>query len=94
MEGKKIAGERIFSYLAESMKSLLYMPHSSASCERTLSMVRKIVPENRTSSHSDTVCALLNCKLNCDRTAAGFKPSKVGLNAAKKAAYKYNQAHK
>ena len=83
MEGKKIAGERIFSYLAASMKSLLYIPHSSASSERTFSMVRKIVPKNRTSLHNDRVCALLNCKLNCDHTAAGFKPSKVGLNAAK-----------
>ena len=54
-------------------------------------MVRKIVTENRTSLHNDTVCALLSCKLNCDdRSAAGFKPSKVELNAAKKATYKCN----
>ena len=56
-------------------------------------MLRKIVTENRTSLHNDTVCALLSSKLNCDRSAAGFKPSKVELNAAKKATYKYNQAH-
>ena len=47
-------------------------------------MVRKIVTESRTSLHNDTVCALLSCKLNCDRIAAGFKSSKVQLNAAKK----------
>ena len=48
-------------------------------------MVRKIVTENRTSLHNDTVCALFSCQLNCDRTAAGCKPFKVGLNAAKTA---------
>ena len=47
-------------------------------------MVRKIVTENRTSLSNDTVGSLLNWKLNRDRSAAGFKPSKVGLNAAKK----------
>ena len=57
-------------------------------------MVRKIVTENRTSLHNDTVCALLSCKLNCGRIAADFKPSRVQLNAAKKATHKYNQAHK
>ena len=62
--------------------------------ERTFSMVRKIVTENRTSLHNDAVCTLLSCKLNCDRSAAGFKRSKVRLNAAKKATYKHNQPHK
>ena len=44
-----------------------------------------IATENRTGLHTDTVCALLSSKLNCDRSAAGIKPSKVELNAAKKA---------
>ena len=57
-------------------------------------MVRKIATENSISLHNDTGCALSSRKLNCDRTAAGFKPSKVGLNAAKKATYKYNPARK
>ena len=90
MGQKKIAGERIFNNLAALMKSPLCIPHSNASSKRTFSMVRKIVTENRTSLHNDTVCVLLNCRLNCDRSAAGFKPSKVGLNAAKKATCKYN----
>ena len=94
MGRKKIAGERIFSNLTALMKSLLCIPHSNASSERTFSMVRKIATESRTSLHNDTVCALLSCKLNCDRIAAGFKPSKVQLNAAKKATRKYNQAYK
>ena len=57
-------------------------------------MVQKIVIESRTSLHNDTVCALLSVKLNYDLIAAGFKSSKVQLNAAKKATHKYNQVHK
>ena len=94
MRRKKIAGERIFSNVAALIKSLLCIPHSNAFSEKTLSMVRKIVTANKTSLHNDTVCARLSCKLNCDRSAAGFKPSYVELNAAKKATCKYNQAHK
>ena len=60
MGRKKIASARIFSSLAALMKSLLCIPLSNASNERTISMVRKIVTENRTSLHNDTVCALLS----------------------------------
>ena len=67
MRRKKIAGEQIFSNLAALMKSLLCIPHSNASSERTFSMVPKIITESRTSLHKDTVCAFLSCKLNCDR---------------------------
>ena len=77
MGRKKIAGEQTFSNLVTLIKSLLCIPHSNASSEKIFSMVRKIVTESRTSLHYDTVCALLSCKLNCDRIAAGFKPSKV-----------------
>ena len=80
---EKIAGEQIFSNPAAFMKSLLCIPHPNASTERTFSMVLKIITENRTSLHNDSVCALINCKLNCDRIAAGFKPFKLQLNAAK-----------
>ena len=83
MARKKIADEQIFSNLAALMKSLLCIPHSNASGERTFSMVRKIVTESRTSLHNDTVSALLSYKLNCDRIAAGFKLSKAQLKAAK-----------
>ena len=76
------------------VKDNLPLAYSNASSERSFSMVRKIFTKNRTSLHNDTVCALLSCKLNCDRSATGFKPSKVELNAAKKVTYKYNQAHK
>ena len=57
-------------------------------------MVRKIVTKNRTSLHNDIVSALLSSQLNCDCIAASFKPSKVDLNFAKKATYKYTQTQK
>ena len=79
----KIAGEQIFSNLATFMKSLLCIPHSKASSERTFSMVLKTRTESRNSLHNDTVSVLLSSKLNCDRIAAGFKPFKLQLNAAK-----------
>ena len=78
------AHERIFSNLAALMKSLLCISHSNASSERSFSMMRKIITESRNSLHIDTVSALTSCKLNCAYSAAGFKPSKVELNAAKK----------
>ena len=83
MGWEKIACEQIFSNLAAFMKSLLCIPLSNAPSERTFFMVLKIITESRTSLHNDTVCALLSCKLNCDRIAAGFKPFKLQLNAAK-----------
>ena len=58
MGRKKIAGKRIFSNFAALVKSLI--PHSNVSSERTFSMVRKIVTENRTSLYNDTVCAILS----------------------------------
>ena len=83
MGWKKKAGEQIFSNLVALMKSLLCIPHSNASRERTFSMVLKTITESRTSLHNDTACALLSCKLNCDRIAVVFKPIKLQLNAAK-----------
>ena len=94
MGQKKIAGERIFNNLAALMKSLLCIPHSNAFSKGTFSMVRKTVTENRTRFAQWHCVRASNRKLNCDCSAAGFKPFKVGLNAAKKATYKHNQAHK
>ena len=54
MGRKKIAGKRIFSNLAALMKSLLCIPHSNVTSERPVSLVRKIVTENRTSLRNDT----------------------------------------
>ena len=94
MGKKKSAGQFIFSNISKLMKSLLCIPHSNASSERTFSMVRKIVTENQTDLANDTVCALLSCKLNSDCRASDFKPTKDELQYAKSATYLYNQAHR
>ena len=91
MGRKKIASERIFSNLAALMKLPLCIPHSNASSKRTFFVVRKIVTKNRTSLQNDTVCTLLNCRLNCDRSSAGFKPSKQRWSRGHKAR---GQGHK
>ena len=62
MGQKKIAGERIFSYLATLTKSLLCISHSNVFSERTLSVMRKIVTVNRTSSPM-TLCARCNLQI-------------------------------
>ena len=82
-----------FQNVCKLMKAILCIPHSNASSERTFSMVRKIVTENMTDIGNDTVCALLRCKLNCDKRACEYKLIKDELKAAKSATYLYNQVH-
>ena len=79
-----------FSQLARLMKALLCIPHSNASSERTFSMVKKIVTENRTSLNNSTLCALLSCKINFTKPVSKYTPSKKTLRAAKSATYIYN----
>ena len=92
--GKKEAlGKLSFQNVCKLMKAILCIPHSNAFSERTFSMVRKIVTENRTDIGNDTVCALSRCILNCDKRACEYKPTKDELKAAKSATYLYNQVH-
>ena len=79
-----------FSQLARLMKALLCIPHSNASSERTFSMVKKIVTENRTSLNNSTLCSLLSCKINYTKPPSKYTPSKKTLRAAKSATYIYN----
>ena len=81
-----------FQNVCKLMKAILCIPHSNASSERTFSMVRKIVTENRTDTGTDTVCVLLRCKLNCNKRACEYKLTKDELKATKSATYLYNQA--
>ena len=52
--------------LAEVMKGVLTIPHSSAACERIFSMVRKTCTEGRSSMLQDTTEALLVLKTKPD----------------------------
>ena len=86
-----VGKDKRFSQLARLMKALLCIPHSNASSERTFSMVKKIVTENRTSlNNTSTLCALLSCKINFTKPASKYTPSKKTLRAAKSATYIYN----
>ena len=84
-----VGKDKRFSQLARLMKALLCIPHSNASSERTFSMVKKIVTENRTSLNNSTLCALLSCKINFTKPASKYTPSKKTLRAAKSATYIY-----
>lgn len=74
------------------MKAMLCIPHSNASSERSFSMVKKILTENRMSMDNSTLCALMSCKIN--HTTPGYKycPSKKVLAAAKHATHLYNKS--
>ncbi|KAF7198990.1 transcript variant X6 [Nothobranchius furzeri] len=80
-----------FSELPRLMQALLCIPHSNASSER-VSMVRKIVTENRTSLDNSTLCALLSSKINHSGPAYKYTPSKKVLKNAKSATHLYNKS--
>ena len=84
-----VGKDKRFSQLARLMKALLCIPHSNASSERTFSMVKKIVTENRTSLNNSNLCALLSCKC-FTKPASKYTPSKKTLRAAMSATYIYN----
>lgn len=86
--------ETRFSELARLMKALLCIPHSNASSERSFSMVKKIVTENRMSMNNSTLCSLLSCKINHTGLVSKYTPSKRALRAAKSATYNYNTSKK
>ena len=58
--------------LTKVMVAVLSLPHSNADCERFFSVVRKIHTEYRQSMNSDTLTALLKCKMNVDTACHQF----------------------
>lgn len=85
-------GEERFPTLKKTMKAVLSLPHSNADCERAFSVVRKIHTDCRKNMTTDTLTALLQCKMNTD-TCCDLKPSDKQLHLAKKAVSEYNQEH-
>ncbi len=65
-------GEPRFPTLAKVMVAVLSLPHSNADCERSFSVVRKVHTECRQSMNSDTLTALLQCKMNVDTACHQF----------------------
>ena len=72
-------GEERFPNLKKNMKAVLSLPHSNADCERVFSQVRKIHTDCRKNLNSDTLTALLQCKIL--RISYGFfqKVIQVGI---------------
>ena len=65
-------GEPRFPTLTKVMVAVLSLPHSNADCERSFSVVRKVHTECRQSMNSDTLTALLQCKMNVDTACHQF----------------------
>lgn len=85
-------GQERFPNLRKTMEALLCLPHSNADCERVFSQVRKIHTDCRKNLGTDTLTALLQCKLNTD-FCCDITPTERQLQLAKKAASDYNQDH-
>lgn len=92
--GKMKTGARQrFGLLSKLVKSLLVIPHSNAASERTFSMVKKIMTDQRSSLENDTLCALLSAKFNIKGQCHLFKPSDALKRDAKKVTTAYNSGH-
>ena len=72
---------------------LLSLPHSNADTERIFSIVRKIITDYRTEMEQNTLCALLECKVNNDNCCYDTDVPKELVKIAKQATMNYNRAH-
>jgi len=86
-------GERTFPTLSVVMEAVLCLPHSNADCERVFSQVRKIHTDCRKNLQSETLTALLQCKINTD-SCCEISPTASQLELAKGATKQYNEDHK
>ncbi|XP_046542694.1 uncharacterized protein LOC124253022 [Haliotis rubra] len=93
LQMKPPMGQVRFPVLRKVMHALLCLPHSNADCERVFSQVRKIHTDCRKNLNSDTLTALLQCKLNSD-ACCDIQPSGPQVDLAKNATYAYNSEHK
>uniref|UniRef100_H3A7F3 HAT C-terminal dimerisation domain-containing protein n=1 Tax=Latimeria chalumnae TaxID=7897 RepID=H3A7F3_LATCH len=89
----KAAGEPRFPTLSSLMKTLLVIPHSNASSERTFSMIRQIDTDFRGDLGKDTIHSLLSCKINNDRCCHDTMLSTKALRDCKSPIWSYNQNH-
>ncbi|KAK2154429.1 hypothetical protein LSH36_269g09031 [Paralvinella palmiformis] len=73
---KKFVGVVGFPLLTHVMTTLSVIAHSNADSERVFSMVRKIDTDSRSQLGSDTLRALLSCKINTDDPCYAFVSDK------------------
>ena len=86
-------GELRFRALTQVMVAVLSLPHSNADCERSFSVVRKVHTECRQSMATDTLTALLQCKMNVDTECFRLSVTDEMVALAKRATHEYNMAH-
>ena len=88
------SSQPMFLRLAQVVKVVMVIPHSNASEERILSMVRKNKTPFRPSLGLDrTLPSIIQVKLGVDDPCEKFKPTKQLLEKAKKVTWEYNTAH-
>jgi len=82
-----------FPLLTRVMTTLSVIAHSSADSKRLFSMVRKIDTDSRSQLGSDTLRAVLSCKINTDDSCYAFVLDEHLCKAAKVATWKYVWEH-
>ena len=93
MKVTTVMGEPRFPTLTKVMVAVLSLPHSNADCERAFSVVRKIHTECYQSMNSDTLTALLQCKMNVDTVCHQFVVTDDMVTLAKRVTMEYNATH-
>ena len=92
--GRRTAmGQLRIRVLTQVMVAVLSLPHSNADCERSFSVVRKVHTECRQSVSTDTLTALLQCKMNVDTECFRLSVTDEMVALAKRATHEYNLAH-
>ena len=89
----KITGQKLYPLLIKVALAMVTIPNSSADCERTFSMVKKIQSDLGSDMDNDTLCALLSCKINQNCVCYTFCPTSNILSLAKSATAQYNREH-
>ena len=90
---KTFVGAVRFPLLTRVMTALSVIAHNNTVSERVFSMVRKIDTDSRSQLGSDTLRALLSCKINTDDPCYAFVPDKDLCKAAKVATWNYVREH-
>jgi len=87
------AGGMRFPRLAHLMTILTEMAHSNADSERVFSMCCKIDTDARSQLGTDTLHALLSCKISMDEPCYAFQADSYLLKSAKSATRNYVKDH-
>ena len=87
---KTANGALRYPSLAQLIPTLLVLPYNQAAVERAFSLVRKNATEFRPTLSTESVAAILSCKINCDEDIWNFKPPHSLVLAARSATVNSN----